>query len=84
MPAVNSFDIFAASLGFLAGLAVHVFRSQRPQLAEPRGATADDWVLFANPTPFNRFVVLRCPSIVFEDSAFSVFKANETTQALSV
>lgn len=70
MPAVNSFDIFAASLGFLAGLAVHVFRSQRPQLAEPRGATADDWVLFANPTPFNRFVVLRCPSIVFEDGAF--------------
>lgn len=70
MPAVDSFDIFAACLGFLAGLAVHVFRSQRPELAEPRGATADDWVLFANPTPFNRFVVLRCPSIVFEDGAF--------------
>jgi len=70
MPAVNSFDIFAASLGFLAGLAVHVSRSQRPQLAEPGGAIAGDWFLFANPTPFNRFVVLRCPSILFEDGAF--------------
>lgn len=70
LPAVNSFEIFAASLGFLAGLAVHVSRSQRPQLAELRGATAGDWFLFANPTPFNRFVVLRCPSIAFEDGAF--------------
>lgn len=70
MPAVNSFDIFAASLGFLAGLAVHVSLSQRPQLAEPGEAIAGDWFLFANPTPFNRFVVLRCPSILFEDGAF--------------
>lgn len=70
MPDVNSFDIFAASIGFLAGLAVHVFRSQRPQLAEPRGAVAGNWFLFVSPTPFNRFVMLRCSSIVFEDGSF--------------
>lgn len=27
-----------------------------------------EWILFTSPTPFNRFVLLRCPSISFEVS----------------
>eukprot|EP01018_Ginkgo_biloba_P027793 Gb_23959 [translate_table: standard] len=67
---INSFDIFAATLGFVAGLAVYMLRLERPQFVEPRAAFRGEWVLFTSPTPFNRFVVLRCPSISFQDDAF--------------
>ncbi|KAH9305682.1 hypothetical protein KI387_010086, partial [Taxus chinensis] len=70
MSSVNFFDLFAAALGFLAGLAVYKSRFGRgwPQLAAGgRSQFAGDWVLFTSPTPFSRFVVLRCPSISFPD-----------------
>ncbi|GLJ10762.1 hypothetical protein SUGI_0134500 [Cryptomeria japonica] len=70
MNSVNSFDLFVGALGFLAGLAAYVASFERlwPQLATVGGSRfAGDWVLFTTPTPFNRFVVLRCPSISFRD-----------------
>ncbi|KAK9142123.1 hypothetical protein Syun_011523 [Stephania yunnanensis] len=32
-----------------------------------RGGEIGDWILVASPTPFNRFVLLRCPSISVEE-----------------
>jgi uncharacterized protein len=41
-----------------------------PQESEDYNACGDvagEWVLFTSPTPFNRCVLLRCPSVSFED-----------------
>ncbi|KAE9464591.1 hypothetical protein C3L33_03500, partial [Rhododendron williamsianum] len=38
---------------------------RQPKLSGLRNRS---WILFASPTPFNRFVMLRCPSVSFEGS----------------
>ncbi|CAL5064142.1 unnamed protein product [Urochloa decumbens] len=41
--------------------------SQDPYDGSACGDAAGEWVLFTSPTPFNRSVLLRCPSVSFED-----------------
>ncbi|KAF8657799.1 hypothetical protein HU200_059959 [Digitaria exilis] len=41
------------------------------------GDAAGEWVLFTSPTPFNRCVLLRCPSVSFEDGGVLLDGVNE-------
>lgn len=58
----------AAALG-----AAFLISSDRSRRRADRDAEVDgvgvvgDWILFTSPTPFNRCVLLRCPSVSFED-----------------
>ena len=40
-------------------------------------AAAGEWILFTSPTPFNRCVLLRCPSVSFEDGGVLLDGVNE-------
>ncbi|KAG8376268.1 hypothetical protein BUALT_Bualt09G0045600 [Buddleja alternifolia] len=66
-PSVNAINYIAPTLGFASALAL--FFSSNPQklLQNPKSIDSDigEWILFTSPTPFNRFVTLRCPSIYF-------------------
>ncbi|KAM7256723.1 hypothetical protein ACFE04_012464 [Oxalis oulophora] len=53
----------AAALGLFTGAAAILFSKVNPIPNSHIG----DWVLFTSPTPFNRFVILRCPSISVQD-----------------
>ncbi|CAN4084642.1 unnamed protein product [Withania somnifera] len=68
-PSVNSLDIIAPALGFISAFAFYLSQS-RTSVKLPDTSVLDlgEWILFTSPTPFNRFVVLRCPSISFQDS----------------
>ncbi|KAK9102385.1 hypothetical protein Sjap_019639 [Stephania japonica] len=57
---------FAPALGLSSALALYL--SSRLGLTNytSRGAEIGDWILATSPTPFNRFVLLRCPSISVE------------------
>lgn len=71
-----------AALGFASALALSLTRqntgnSTQSSLGSGSGSASDsdtnsrlsdigEWILFSSPTPFNRFVLLRCPSISFE------------------
>ncbi|XP_062194020.1 uncharacterized protein LOC133897336 isoform X2 [Phragmites australis] len=58
-------------------------RSSLPQLSpDPEdynasGDVAGEWILFTSPTPFNRCVLLRCPSVSFEDGGVLLDGVNE-------
>ncbi|KAK7388307.1 hypothetical protein VNO78_23121 [Psophocarpus tetragonolobus] len=71
-PSVNSLDLIAPALGFASGVAL--FLSSRSNKSTGDGdydssvSDIGEWILLASPTPFNRFVLLRCPSISFEGS----------------
>ncbi|MCD9640082.1 hypothetical protein HAX54_025113 [Datura stramonium] len=68
-PSVNSLDLIAPALGFISGFALYLSQSQTSvKLLETSVSHLGEWILFTSPTPFNRFVVLRCPSILFRDS----------------
>ncbi|KAJ3677124.1 hypothetical protein LUZ60_002848 [Juncus effusus] len=63
--------LLAPALSLISG-AASFFLSSKLSLIIPRANRSDsvgDWVLFTNPTPFNRSVFLRCPSISFETDA---------------
>ncbi|KAK6248836.1 hypothetical protein QUC31_020401 [Theobroma cacao] len=62
-------DFLAPVLGLSSGVALYL--SSRLNLASGDKSNVCDigeWILFTSPTPFNRFVILRCPSISFEGS----------------
>ncbi|XP_039071589.1 uncharacterized protein LOC120218760 [Hibiscus syriacus] len=66
---LSSLYFLAPVLGLTSGLSLYL--SSRLNLASGGRKNAceiGEWVLFTSPTPFNRFVVLRCPSISFEGS----------------
>ncbi|XP_055824137.1 uncharacterized protein LOC129892585 isoform X2 [Solanum dulcamara] len=68
-PSVNSLDLIAPALGFVSGFALYQYQSQTSvKRLETSLSDLGEWILFTSPTPFNRFVVLRCPSISFQDS----------------
>lgn len=68
-PSVNSLDLIAPALGFVSGFALYQSQSQTSvKRLETSVSDLGEWILFTSPTPFNRFVVLRCPSISFQDS----------------
>ncbi|KAM7513497.1 hypothetical protein LguiA_003080 [Lonicera macranthoides] len=63
----NSLDLLAPALGLASGAALYLSRSTpnpNSQLLRDVG----EWILFTTPSPFNRFVMLRCPSITFQGS----------------
>ncbi|KAJ1402966.1 Alpha/Beta hydrolase fold [Sesbania bispinosa] len=65
-PSVNSLNFITPALGFASGVALFFSRfksSDNSPLSD-----VGEWILFASPTPFNRFVLLRCPSISFQGS----------------
>ncbi|XVF88951.1 hypothetical protein PTKIN_Ptkin19aG0092600 [Pterospermum kingtungense] len=62
-----SLDFLAPVFGLTSGLALYL--SSRLNLAsgaENNGCEIGEWILFTSPTPFNRAVIVRCPSISFE------------------
>ena len=65
-PSVNSLDLVTPALGFASGVALYLSRYK----ARKDSGLSDigEWILFASPTPFNRFVLLRCPSISIRGS----------------
>ncbi|XP_068657950.1 uncharacterized protein [Aristolochia californica] len=65
-PSLNSLDLMAPALGFAGAGALYF--SRRRKEAESENSVIGEWVLVASPTPFNRFVLLRCPSISFQEA----------------
>uniref|UniRef100_A0A6N2L9U4 AB hydrolase-1 domain-containing protein n=1 Tax=Salix viminalis TaxID=40686 RepID=A0A6N2L9U4_SALVM len=65
-PPPNTLDILAPAFGLASGITL--FLSQSNKFS--KSSNIGEWVLFSSPTPFNRFVILRCPSISFEGSEF--------------
>ncbi|KAJ7979194.1 putative Alpha/beta-Hydrolases superfamily protein [Quillaja saponaria] len=65
-PSVNSLEFIAPALGFASGVTLYLSRLT----SRKNSGVLDigEWVLFTSPTPFNRFVLLRCPSISFQGS----------------
>ncbi|KAL6560067.1 hypothetical protein OROHE_006305 [Orobanche hederae] len=72
-PSANSLIYIVPTLGLTSGLARFFFSSSPKSLPIPKttgnlGSDIGEWILFISPTPFNRFVTLRCPSICFPES----------------
>jgi hypothetical protein len=65
-PSPNTLDILAPALGLASGLTLYLSQSNKFS----KSSNIGEWILFSSPTPFNRFVILRCPSISFEGSEF--------------
>lgn len=63
---VNSLELIAPALGFSSGVALYLSNV----VSAKNSAVSDigEWILLSSPTPFNRFVFLRCPSIAFPRS----------------
>ncbi|XP_050946766.1 uncharacterized protein LOC103499360 isoform X3 [Cucumis melo] len=63
---VNSLELIAPALGFSSGVALYLSNV----VSSKKSAISDigEWILLSSPTPFNRFVFLRCPSIAFPGS----------------
>ncbi|CAH9117248.1 unnamed protein product [Cuscuta epithymum] len=69
-PFVNSLDVIAPALGLASGAALYLarFRGDSNVRRVPQEGSVSEigeWVLMTSPTPFNRFVMLRCPSVSF-------------------
>ncbi|CAA0818705.1 alpha/beta-Hydrolases superfamily protein [Striga hermonthica] len=74
-PSATSFNYIAPALGLASGLALLFSTGSHKSLPNPKISRNSDfdigeWILFTSPTPFNRFVTLRCPSICFPGSEF--------------
>ncbi|CAA2979849.1 Hypothetical predicted protein [Olea europaea subsp. europaea] len=65
---VNTLDYIAPTLGLISGLTLFFFSKSQKLLSGTKNFDKDfgEWILFTSPTPFNRFVTLRCPSIYFQ------------------
>ncbi|CAK7352308.1 unnamed protein product [Dovyalis caffra] len=63
-PSPKTLDIVAPALGLASGLTLYLSQSNKFS----KSSNIGEWILFSNPTPFNRFVILRCPSISLEGS----------------
>ncbi|PON97046.1 CAAX amino terminal protease [Trema orientale] len=62
-PSANSLEFLAPAIGFASGVALCASRFGSGKVSD-----IGEWILFTSPTPFNRFLLLRCPSISFEGS----------------
>ncbi|XP_023750757.1 uncharacterized protein LOC111899113 isoform X1 [Lactuca sativa] len=67
---LNSLDLLAPALGFTSVLAILYNSTFTTHPSNGIG----DWILFTSPTPFNRFVKLRCESLLLEDSNEKLIK----------
>ncbi|XP_031489501.1 uncharacterized protein LOC116257041 isoform X2 [Nymphaea colorata] len=68
---MDSIFLMAPALGFISGAALYLSRREK------NVPGAGEWILITSPTPFNRFVLLRCPSILFEDGKNMLGELNE-------
>uniref|UniRef100_A0A2N9GQD1 Uncharacterized protein n=1 Tax=Fagus sylvatica TaxID=28930 RepID=A0A2N9GQD1_FAGSY len=50
-------------LDFASGFAFHLSWRSENQLGPGLNSNIDEWIFFTSLTPFNQFVLLRCPSI---------------------
>ncbi|KAI5415340.1 uncharacterized protein LOC127138720 isoform X3 [Lathyrus oleraceus] len=74
-PSVNSLDFIVPALGLSSGAALFFSRFKSSPISDSDAGElgeCGEWILFASPTPFNRFVMLRCPSISFKESRHEV------------
>ncbi|TXG61704.1 hypothetical protein EZV62_013067 [Acer yangbiense] len=67
-PSANSIDLLAPALGLFSGFALYFSQLNSSDKFSRTTSCFGNWILFTSPTPFNRFVVLRCPSISFKES----------------
>ncbi|KAL3744618.1 hypothetical protein ACJRO7_013824 [Eucalyptus globulus] len=58
--------LLPGAFGLASGAALSLGRRRGER--DRRCSDVGEWILFSSPTPFNRFVLLRCPSISFEGS----------------
>ncbi|CAA6664593.1 unnamed protein product [Spirodela intermedia] len=78
-------ELILPALGFGSGAALYLSRSRNLLLSDENtrnriawGARAiGDWILIASPTPFNRCVLLRCPSVSFEGGGLLLDDLND-------
>lgn len=75
LPSHSPLDLIAPALTAASAAAAALYFSRRRRQPyrqelelEPEPSDIGSWILVTSPTPFNRFVILRCPSISFEDS----------------
>ncbi|XP_062091213.1 uncharacterized protein LOC133797351 [Humulus lupulus] len=66
LPSPKTLEFLAPVIGLASGVALYASRFGYGRV--PEGTDIGEWILFTSPTPFNRFVLLRCPSISFEGS----------------
>ncbi|CAL9084504.1 unnamed protein product, partial [Musa textilis] len=65
-PSPASLDLLLTpAIGLAAGAALYLFSLQKGTNGVDN--VVGEWVIFTSPTPFNRSVLLRCPSVSFED-----------------
>ncbi|KAK1417442.1 hypothetical protein QVD17_26569 [Tagetes erecta] len=68
---LSQLDLLTPALGFTTALALlHKFNSTNHR-------EIGEWSLFTSPTPFNRFIKLRCASLLLEDSNEKLVKEDE-------
>ncbi|KAL3830071.1 hypothetical protein ACJIZ3_018873 [Penstemon smallii] len=67
-PSANALNYIAPTLGLASGLALYFSSNSSKLITYPYPKDIGEWILFASPTPFNRFVTLRCPSIYFPEN----------------
>ncbi|XP_048133158.1 uncharacterized protein LOC115740979 isoform X2 [Rhodamnia argentea] len=61
--------LLPGAFGFASGTAFSIARRKAGRSKRDRRCSdVGEWILFSSPTPFNRFVLLRCPSISFQGS----------------
>ncbi|MED6156081.1 hypothetical protein PIB30_011543 [Stylosanthes scabra] len=64
----SPFHFITPALAFSSAAALYFSRLISPNKPPP-SPHVGDWILFSTPTPFNRFVLLRCPTLSFQDDA---------------
>lgn len=65
-PSPASLDLLLTpAIGLAAGAALYLSSLQKG--TTDVDTVVGEWVIFTSPTPFNRSVLLRCPSVSFED-----------------
>ncbi|RWW33729.1 hypothetical protein GW17_00001542 [Ensete ventricosum] len=65
-PSPASLDLLLApAIGLAAGATLYLSSLQKE--TTDVDTVVGEWVFFTSPTPFNRSVLLRCPSVSFED-----------------
>ncbi|KAJ4745123.1 hypothetical protein LUZ62_079528 [Rhynchospora pubera] len=69
----SSLYLLAPAISFISGAALFLSSynpgstSRKADSVSSASSPVGEWVLFTSPTPFNRSVLLRCPSISFDD-----------------
>ncbi|KAF9616109.1 hypothetical protein IFM89_028575 [Coptis chinensis] len=66
-PSLNSLQLIIPPLSLASGVTLYLSSRNKPK-RNPDIYDLGEWILFTSPTPFNRFVFLRCPSIKFKGS----------------